>query len=87
MRDYSLTELHLSVTFSNIIGGGLPTLSSGHREVRLRHYVIFIKNMWLLPLTLLQLVRLNPLISEPYALLLPPAQGIQGYCPPLLRQF
>ena len=55
---------------SNLVRGSVPTLSSGHREVRICRYIIFRKSGNLLQFRIL-LVRPVPLIPKPYALLFP----------------
>ena len=65
------------------MGGGIPALRSGHRLIRLRHYITFRKTNNLLTLDIL-LVRPPPLITKPYALLLPISHDCRGYWPPLL---
>ena len=68
------------------MGDSVPTPRSGHREVRLRHYIVFINTRQLLLLTLLQLVCTATLIAEPYDIILPTAKGIWRLLPPLLCQ-
>ena len=74
----SLIGLRPSVTFSNIMGGGVTYPTSGHREFRLHHYIISRNTRNLFPLHLL-LVRLPTLITEPYDLLFKPENYLQVY--------
>ena len=83
---FSLTGLQPSVVLSKNIGDGVPYPISGHIEVRIHHYIIFI-NTGSLFLIHLQLVRPPPLILEPYTLLLPPAHYCWGSWPPLICHF
>ena len=39
---FIFTALRRSVACSNLVGGGIPTLISDHRTVRICHYRIFI---------------------------------------------
>ena len=80
-----LTLLCPSVTWSNIMGGGVPDPNIVHIEVRLRPYIIFINNSFLFPLHV-QLFCTSPLISKPFALLFPTARDLWGSCPPLRRR-
>ena len=69
------------------MGCGVSTLIRGHISVRLRHYIILVNNISLLPLPLLQLIRPPPLIPELYTLLFPSLQGLKVAWPLLLHQF
>ena len=71
---------------SNVMGCGVPYPRSGHRSVRLHHYIIFRKTRHLFLLHL-QLVCTSPLISEQYVLLLPSLYDIWGAFTPLLLHF
>ena len=79
---YYLTGPYPSVAWSNIMG--VPDPISGHRSVRLCHYIIFINTRGLF-LTHLWIICPPPLIPELYTLLLPPDHDHQGSWPPLLR--
>ena len=81
---YSLTSIRPSVELSNIVGVSVPVPSSGHRVVRIHHYIIFKNNKCLFPIHL-QLVRPPPLIQEPQSLLFSPEQYIQMSWSPLLH--
>ena len=81
-----LNSLRPSLLCSNLMSGGVPVPSSGHRAVRIFHYIIFRKTSFLFLLHL-RLIHLPPLAPKPYALPLPPDHDLWGSWTPLLCQF
>ena len=81
---FLLTGLRPSVTCYNFVGDGVPTMSSGHRSVRLCHDRIFI-NTRLIFIFHFQSLCIYTLILEPYYIISPSEHGCQIYRLPLLR--